>query len=60
METDLAPPLGQVTLDSITGSDRLAVDSSLDPYSQPGRLKHTQSHYIWKPPKKDLGPKREG
>lgn len=40
-ETDRAPPLGQVTHCSITGSDRRAANSSLGPYSQPGRLKHT-------------------
>ena len=39
-----APPLGQVTLCSITGSDRKAADSSLDPYSQPSHLKHTHTH----------------
>lgn len=39
--TGSAPPPGQETLCSITGSGRRAAGSSLDPYSQSSRLKHT-------------------
>lgn len=43
IETDSAPPLGQVILGSITGSDKRVANSSLDPYSQPNHLKHTRT-----------------
>lgn len=60
MRTEIgqAPLPGQVTLCSITGSDRRAADSSLDPYSQTSHLKHIHKVIIFRNLRK--GPENGG